>query len=341
MKLRVDSYGEENKIEQDTYSTTVNKAYKMNADHPLIHNKSSSGSIYDQGNSKKHRPLCNSERINAVFGCISQQPPIQVDSKGRPTNYEEGAIYHQLKKSGCCNKIQRVHSASDILSIVRQTKNEEVESCNEVDKGTSKAMMKGPPAIPDDNILVSPDQYLNLLLKASGKNLKQVPALSLPKNFFMQPSEKDISGFTLSVVSAIQNSDISALRTLQKDHGQTFQGCCNRFGESVTHMACRRGLVNVVSFLLSDGNVNSIRICDDYGRTPIHDAIWCREPNFEIMDMLIAKDPMLLLVTDRRGFTPFQYAKREDWNLWLHFLRSRYDVLTANVDDDLLALFSC
>jgi len=311
----------------------------MNSDHPLIHCKSSSGSIYDQGNSKKHRSICSkSETINAVFGNISQQPPIKVDSNGRPTNYEEGVKYNKMKKSGCCNSIKRIHSASDILSIVHNSENnEEIDGSKEIDQGTSK----GPPAIPDDNILVTPDQYLNLLLKSKlGKNLKQVPALSLPKDFFIQPSDKDITGFSLNVVSAIQNSDISALRKLQKDDGQTYQSCCNRFGESVTHMACRRGLASVVSFLLTEGNVNSIRICDDYGRTPMHDAIWCMAPNFEIMDMLIAKDPMLLLVTDKRGFTPFQYAKREDWSLWLHFLRSRFDALTAKVDDDLLAIFS-
>jgi len=291
----------------------------MNSEDTL---NSSASSNYDQQNTKRHRKsMCEDQT--------------SIDIRGRATNYEEGARYHQIKKSGCCNSLKRIHSASDILSIVHNT----VEESDKADTETS--CTGGPPAIPDDNILVSPDQYLNLLLKSKhGVKLKRVPALSLPENFFIQPTANDITGFSLSVVSAIQNSDIAALRTLQRDHGQTYQSCCNRFGESVTHMACRRGLSTVVSFLLSEGDVKSIRICDDYGRTPFHDAIWCREPNFEIMDLLIEKDPLLLFVTDKRGFTPFQYAKREDWNLWLHFLRSRYDLLTGNVDHELFHIFS-
>jgi len=282
---------------------------------------SSSSSSYDQGHSKRHR----------TSTCEDQTA---IDIHGRPTNYEEGARYHQIKKSGCCNSIKRIHSASDILSIVHHT-------VEETEKTEIESSGGSPPAVPDDNILVSPDQYLNLLLKSKhGVNLKRVPALSLPETFFIQPTANDITGFSLNVVSAIQNSDIAALRTLQREHGQTYQCCCNRFGESVIHMACRRGLSAVVSYLLSEGDVKSLRICDDYGRTPLHDAIWCREPNFEIMDMLIEKDPLLLFVTDKRGFTPFQYAKREDWNLWLHFLRSRYDVLTANVDHQMFHIFS-
>ena len=54
--------------------------------------------------------------------------------------------------------------------------------------------------------------------------------------------------------------------------GKTLQ-CCNRFGESAIHMACRHDLTDVVKFSIEE--VGSIlRVRDDYGRTPLHDAFW-------------------------------------------------------------------
>ncbi|CAM9492475.1 unnamed protein product, partial [Sphacelaria rigidula] len=47
-------------------------------------------------------------------------------------------------------------------------------------------------------------------------------------------------------------------------------GASNRFGESVVHLATRRGSAPVLQFLLAHGG--SLHICDDYGKTPLHDA---------------------------------------------------------------------
>jgi hypothetical protein len=44
---------------------------------------------------------------------------------------------------------------------------------------------------------------------------------------------------------------------------------CNRFGESVLHMACRRGATPMVAFLMADCGLQ-VNISDDFGRTPLH-----------------------------------------------------------------------
>ena len=65
----------------------------------------------------------------------------------------------------------------------------------------------------------------------------------------------------------------------------------------------------------------SPRVRDDMGRTPMHDACWSScAPNHDIMKILIGAAPELLLSKDKRGHSPFDYARREYWPNWVAFL---------------------
>ena len=104
---------------------------------------------------------------------------------------------------------------------------------------------------------------------------------------------------------------------------------CNTFGESLLHMACRRGDVSIVRLLVNEFKVR-VEVRDDYGRTPLHDACWTTTPNFEVMDVLMgAVEARLLLAEDVRGHTPFDYARREHWDKWIRFLEERKAKLIA------------
>jgi len=163
----------------------------------------------------------------------------------------------------------------------------------------------------------SPDAYINLIIEShSGEPVKPCPAMSIP-NYFLEPTEEHMASYTTEVLAAVQEQDIESIKALMKD-GHSFQ-CCNRFGESVIHMACRRGLKKVLTFLLKEADL-SVRIKDDYGRTPLHDACWSKDPQFEIIEMLLQQEPGLLFVTDKRGFTPFAYSRMEHWSTWHQFL---------------------
>lgn len=169
---------------------------------------------------------------------------------------------------------------------------------------------------------MSVDCYIQHLFRAShGKTPATKTALSI-EDFFLLPTEEHLSMYSTDVIYAVQDENIEALEKLPT----SILRSCNRFGESILHMACRRGLTKVVKFLLSDES-QSIRVRDDYGRTPLHDACWNRHPKPEIIDMLLKREPALLLVTDKRGFTPFQYARREHWSFWRQFLYERHTYL--------------
>lgn len=172
---------------------------------------------------------------------------------------------------------------------------------------------------------MSPDDYIKILIESqSGFSPKTCPALSVPSDFFLTPTEEHLAAYTSELLEAVQEQEMDAIRQMHET-GQSLQ-CCNRFGESVIHMACRRGLTQVFDFLVNEAKI-SIRVRDDYGRTPLHDACWSKTPNFEIIDTLLKREPSLLLITDKRGFTPFSYARMEHWAMWRQFLFDRKEIL--------------
>lgn len=138
--------------------------------------------------------------------------------------------------------------------------------------------------------------------------------------------------------------------------------CCNRFGESLLHLACRRGRTEMVRFLLEDlsspASTTTIRtvspvshdessssadttdqqckddyarsmlaVRDDYNKTPFHDACWTASPNYELIDLLLQYAPVQILMEDIRGNTPFDYVRKDDYPLWLKFLYQRKSLL--------------
>jgi hypothetical protein len=179
---------------------------------------------------------------------------------------------------------------------------------------------------------ISPVDFLENLIKettAPEMDIKQIiqPSHSIT-NFFLNPTEKDLKSYSSPVIQATRAGDIPALRTLA-DSGVSLQ-CCNKFGESLIHLTCRRGLDHVAEFLLREAKVMA-RVKDDYGRTPMHDACWTTKPNFRLMRLLIQEEPRLLFLSDRRSHTPLNYIRREHWSVWVSFLESIKDDLIATI----------
>ena len=180
---------------------------------------------------------------------------------------------------------------------------------------------------PHEHPKLNPDGYLKLLFEAQfGFQAKTTSTKMVGPDFFLVPTDEQLAEYTTEVLFAAQDEDMDTIRKIHKD-GNSLQ-CCNRFGESLLHMACRRGLTKLVDFLLNEACL-SIRVKDDYGRTPLHDACWSRFQNCEIVQMLIEKEPSLLLVSDNRGFTPFAYSRMEHWTSWKEFLYEQKHVVKA------------
>lgn len=146
-------------------------------------------------------------------------------------------------------------------------------------------------------------------------------------SFFLPPTPEEIAAYDHTVLTAVRTQDYTTLSAFHTS-GRPLK-CSNKFGESLLHLACRKGMVQMTKFLVEDCQV-PLQICDDFGRTVLHDACWGVEPNFALVDLLLAKCPDLLYVKDRRGSTPLQYVRRPQWKHWNAYLKSKkVEVLKA------------
>jgi len=183
--------------------------------------------------------------------------------------------------------------------------------------------------LPDPSQNVDPDVFLSQILQAQyGFTLKTKAALDMEDGFFPEITDEQITAYDMKLVVACRENDVETVKSLVEKDGMEAD-CCNRFGESLLHMACRRGFKEMVEYFLMDVKLG-VRIRDDCGRTPLHDACWNPQAQTEILKWLIERDPSLLLISDKRGSTPFQYARPQDWPIWRQFLldnRTCFDCL--------------
>ena len=192
------------------------------------------------------------------------------------------------------------------------------------------------PDVHDDKL--SPDEFLQkLLLATCGVELVPKKAQSL-ENFFATVTDEQVAAYTMTVVSACRRNDLDALKKLYSEENQ-IMNCSNRFGESLLTMACRRGFEAIVEYLLQLPDVD-IRVCDDSGRTVLHDACWNPTPQLKIVELIMERDPALFFISDNRGFTPFQYARSQHFLIWREFLLKNMEYLQALKSEDVIAKLS-
>lgn len=146
--------------------------------------------------------------------------------------------------------------------------------------------------------------------------------------FIEKPTKEMLDAYQTEIVMAVRNNNVSKARQLYHD-GIFNCNACNKFGESILHIACRRGHLEMVQFLIVNVGLKVEEIRDDYHRTPLHDAFWTSTASYDVVDFLL-KQPYvvdLLLVKDVRGYTPLDYARSEHRGKWLHFLWKRKSIL--------------
>ena len=165
----------------------------------------------------------------------------------------------------------------------------------------------------------SPQNVLTSILESRGIKSK-IHSYDSLTGFFVETKEQEIDSYGCDALKAVRDSDIETLRRFHRE-GRPLK-CSNRFGESLLHLACRKSLVEVVTFLVNEIGI-PVRVKDDMGRSPLHDAFWTCEPNFAVVDILLNKCPDLLLVSDKRGHTPLSYARKDHWGKWNQYLKER------------------
>ncbi|KAL7492955.1 hypothetical protein ACHAWT_002091 [Skeletonema menzelii] len=181
---------------------------------------------------------------------------------------------------------------------------------------------------------VSPSTFVRTILLQSksltnsirGEDIIAVATTRLnDDSYFLTYTDEQTEAYNNEKVYAVQGNDVETLRAFHQA-GEIMQ-TSNRFGESLLHTSCRRGFTDIVRFFINEAGV-SPRVRDDMGRTPMHDACWSSSPpNHEIMRILITSAPEMLLSKDKRGHSPFDYARREYWPQWVQFLNEHRQLI--------------
>jgi len=170
----------------------------------------------------------------------------------------------------------------------------------------------------------------SVCLRKTGKNVQLRSYDSFDDDFFLLPTQEEIKMYDQDVLTAVRKGDLDTLRSFHKQ-GRTLK-CSNKFGESLLHMACRKGMIDVVDFFINQAGV-PLSVRDDVGRSPLHDACWTSTPNFPIVRLILQKCPDLLYICDRRGHTPLSYVRRDQWIEWKSFLLLNSDLITPNIKE--------
>lgn len=168
----------------------------------------------------------------------------------------------------------------------------------------------------------SPSEVLNYLLKEKGALTTTYTADSFGDDFWVTGCT---SGYTVELTVAVRQDNVETVRRLHESGNHNLQ-CCNQFYESIVHTAARRGSTKSLRYMVQEAGV-SVRVCCDNGRNPLHDACWTGNPNFECIQFLLQECPDFLLMKDKRGFTPLQYAPKDTWDEWTNFLKDHQTLL--------------
>mmetsp|Transcript_37 Transcript_37/g.94 ORF Transcript_37/g.94 Transcript_37/m.94 type:complete len:811 (+) Transcript_37:190-2622(+) len=234
--------------------------------------------------------------------------PVKINSSSSSVKEEEDAI------------MKTVASAKTTVSPVQVTADE--YSAPPLERGSSEIVIMSdlPDRIKFQNVQIDkkPIDVVKEALLSRGEDANIRPTVDMPADFFKQYDEM----YAQEAVDAVRSNDVDTLRQLAAD-GKNLQ-CGNRFGETLIHLACRRSHQDVVEFLIKEAGV-SIQVRDDFGRTPMHDACWRSTVDLELMDLLIDSCPELLMLSDKRGHTPLDYARREHWDVLIPYLMEKKD----------------
>mmetsp|Transcript_23933 Transcript_23933/g.56541 ORF Transcript_23933/g.56541 Transcript_23933/m.56541 type:complete len:361 (+) Transcript_23933:424-1506(+) len=257
-----------------------------------------------------------------------------VDEISGPVRLSKKRSLCDMASTTASNRRQQMSSAASSRPVVR------IMSAPRMMSTSSKTTAKKSSPTASSKPRVEESRPIDVLMSilrssssssSSSSSLKNVQVVSfqdIPSDFYTQFTEAQMEAYGSEVLGAIRSQDLDALRQIHKD-GRPLN-CANRFSESLVHLACRKSFDSVVNMLVNEAGV-TLRVKDDFGRNPAHDACWTVTPNWKLMDLIVESCSDLLLVSDVRGHTPLDYVRREHWAAWSEYLRTKGETLVPKI----------
>ena len=232
-----------------------------------------------------------------------------ISNVGKKSSNSPEAIFARMRK---CESLV-FQSSQRPASPAKQTKKKVSPTTEPVDDAVAKFKD------------TKPHEYLNEILRSSGLSLDM---LAVDDKSFLPITPENVKAYNITAQAAREENLAALLRF--HNEGVSMQGC-NNYGESIVHIVCRRGSSSILQFLLRDAKV-SMRVKDDFGRTPMHDAAWTDKPNFDLVHRLLLDSPDLLFVKDKRGHLALSYVPHQRWGEWCRFLQLHQELVEAAIE---------
>jgi hypothetical protein len=248
--------------------------------------------------------------INTTSSSSSSSSPSSSSSSSPSPKRSSPDAVEQLEQVRKCSKI-------------KSTETEDVNKKHQKQKASSSPLSL---LSNIDLKTITLQEFFNKLLQSRGYSTNTY--CSLETAYSNTPSSLQIASHGIKVIQAIRKSDLSTLQSLLQ-LGLS-PNPCNKFGESIIHMICRRGSTNILKLFLDYGC--NLQTCDDFGRTPLHDACWTSKPNFQLVNLILRFDRRLMNIVDCRGSSPLHYVKKEHWMDWMYYLDSVKDIFWKHRD---------
>jgi Ankyrin repeats (3 copies) len=171
---------------------------------------------------------------------------------------------------------------------------------------------------------VKPQDHLDAILTEHG--YRKTTVRSLQTSLAQRPTDLQQASYGQYIQRLVKDGETEAfVKCIQAGLSPN---PCNKFGESLLHLVCRYGNHELLRRMIWDLDTN-VLVCDDYGRTALHDACWGNDEQlaFGVVDLLVQTigDASFFLVEDKRGFLPLAYVKKDSWAAWNDYLDRRKD----------------
>jgi ankyrin repeat protein len=170
--------------------------------------------------------------------------------------------------------------------------------------------------------LEAPQDVLERLLSTRGYGVGMTIRVKAEDTCYdFRPSPLQLASFGTELVKAIHNSEVEKLDELLGTG--LSPNPCNQFRDSIVDLVCKRANAPIFGCLVTHGC--DLRVCDGFGRTPLHHCCWASEFSPEIAEIILKTDRQQLFMEDKRGQTPLEYVRPDQAPDWIEFLEERAD----------------
>jgi hypothetical protein len=168
---------------------------------------------------------------------------------------------------------------------------------------------------------VAPFDFLKNLLAERGYSFATIK--SIEAGYLTDPSPLQLASFGTKLVNAVHTSNIDVLSSLL--------GCglspnpCNQFHDSTLGWVCKKAQDSVFRCFLD--HKAELRVCDGFGRTPLHQAAWADRFSPTIVLNVLQRDPVQLFLEDNSNRTPLEYVPSRLATQWIGFIDNHKEEL--------------